>query len=284
MLHPTDYPVGTKRICVDSDYFRTFNRPNVTLADVRTSPIQEITEHGIRTADAEHAFDSIVFATGFDAMTGALLDIEIDGRDGQRLAEKWADGPRTYLGLMMRGFPNLFTITGPGSPSVLSNMIVAIEQHVEWIAACLRHLRDAGIARIEPERAAEDRWVAHVNEVAHTTLYPRANSLVHGRQHSRQAAGVHAVYRRRGHLSGAVRRDRPRQLPRFPADAGEGGRRAGGRGRGRLTDFVRANRGQDWMTSSTAANCVAAAVSTKPCQIAFWYGRLCHRWNGTPTM
>jgi cyclohexanone monooxygenase len=176
LLMPHTHPIGTKRICVDTEYYEAYNRENVTLVNVRTSPIEEITPTGLRTRDAEYPLDAIVFATGFDAMTGALFKIDIRGTDGQALKEKWAAGPRTYLGLMTAGFPNLFTITGPGSPSVLSNMTVSIEQHVEWIADCLRYLRDHQITRIEPVAEAEDAWVAHVNEVASYTLFPLANS------------------------------------------------------------------------------------------------------------
>ena len=179
-LVPRDYPLGTKRLCVDTDYYATFNRPNVTLVDIRTSPIEEITPRGLRTRGSAYALDSIVFAIGFDAMTGALLGIDIRGRGGRSLRDQWSAGPRTYLGLAMAGFPNLFTITGPGSPSVLSNMIVSIEQHVDWIADCLTHLRDRGLAAIEPTVDAEDGWVAHVNEVGNMTLYPRANSWYMG--------------------------------------------------------------------------------------------------------
>ena len=179
-LLPTSHPIGTKRICVDTGYFETFNRPNVTLVDLRASPIIAVTPGGIRTGDAEHAVDCIVYATGFDAMTGSLLRAGISGRDGVTLVEKWAEGPRSYLGLMTAGFPNLFTITGPGSPSVLSNMIVSIEQHVDWIAECLAHLRAHGIARMEATPEAEQAWVAHGNEVAHRTLYPQANSWYMG--------------------------------------------------------------------------------------------------------
>jgi cyclohexanone monooxygenase len=163
---------------IDTDYFVTFNRPNVSLIDLRKEPIVEVTATGIRTATTEREFDVIVYATGFDAMTGALLRIDICGRDGQPLATKWAAGPRNYLGLMAAGFPNLFTITGPGSPSVLSNMPVSIEQHVDWIADCLVHLRDQGLTTIEPSEEAEDAWVAHVNEVAVGTMYtaPSCNS------------------------------------------------------------------------------------------------------------
>ena len=179
-LVPQDYPVGTKRLCVDTSYYDTFNRDNVTLIDIRTTPIEAITPKGLRTRDAAYALDSIVFATGFDAMTGALLSIDIRGKAGQTLRQKWEAGPRTYLGLAIAGFPNLFVITGPGSPSVLSNMIVSIEQHVDWIADCLAHLRKRDLAGIEATAAAEDGWVAHVNEVGHLTLYPRANSWYMG--------------------------------------------------------------------------------------------------------
>jgi cyclohexanone monooxygenase len=179
-LSPRDHPLGTKRICVDTDYYATFNRENVTLVDLRKTPLVAITPRGIRTQDREYELDAIVFATGFDAMTGALFKIDLRGKSGVALRDKWADGPRTYLGLMTAGFPNLFTITGPGSPSVLSNMMVSIEQHVEWISACVAFLRERGLGRIEPTLAAEDAWVAHVNEVADTTLYPTANSWYMG--------------------------------------------------------------------------------------------------------
>ncbi|HEX9477120.1 MAG TPA: NAD(P)/FAD-dependent oxidoreductase [Methylomirabilota bacterium] len=179
-LCPQDYPLGTKRLCVDTGYYATFNRDNVTLIDVRRTPIAAITPKGVRTRETEYAVDAIVFATGFDAMTGALLAIDIRGRAGQRLRDKWAAGPRTYLGLTVAGFPNLFTITGPGSPSVLSNMIVSIEQHVDWIADCAAHLRASRRRCIEATLEAEDAWVAHVNEVGHTTLYPLAKSWYMG--------------------------------------------------------------------------------------------------------
>ena len=180
ILAPKNHPIGTKRICVDTDYYETFNRPNVTLVDVRDAPIEAITPNGVRTRHGEVVVDAIVFATGFDAMTGALTRVDIRGRDGLGLAEKWAEGPRTYLGLMTAGFPNLFMITGPGSPSVLSNMIVSIEQHVDWLTGCIAHLRARGLDTIEATREAEDNWVHHVNEVADRTLYPAANSWYMG--------------------------------------------------------------------------------------------------------
>ena len=175
-LTPRDHFIGTKRICLDSGYFQTFNRPNVTLVSLRETPIESITEAGIRTSREEIPLDVIVFATGFDAITGALLDIDIRGRQGLPLAEKWRGGPRTYLGLMTAGFPNLVSITGPGSPSVLTNMITSIEQHVDWIARCIHDLAARGARSIEADPAAEDGWVAHVNAVADQTLFPRANS------------------------------------------------------------------------------------------------------------
>ena len=179
-LTPRDYPLGTKRLCVDTGYYTTFNRDNVTLVDLRKTPIEAITPKGVRTSEREYAVDSLVFATGFDAMTGALLKIDIRGRGGRTLTDAWAAGPRTYLGLAIAGFPNLFTVTGPGSPSVLSNMIVSIEQHVDWIADCLAHLRARGQTGIEATADAQEAWVAHVNEVGDLTLYPRATSWYMG--------------------------------------------------------------------------------------------------------
>lgn len=179
-LAPKDHPIGTKRICVDTSYFETYNRPNVTLVNLRETPLEAITATGVRTGAGEVAVDAIVFATGFDAMTGALLALDIRGRDGLALAEKWAAGPRTHLGLMTAGFPNLFMITGPGSPSVLSNMMVSIEQHVDWIGDCLAALGRRQAALIEPTEAAEEAWVRHGMEVANRTLYPRAASWYMG--------------------------------------------------------------------------------------------------------
>jgi cation diffusion facilitator CzcD-associated flavoprotein CzcO len=179
-LAPRAYPIGTKRLCVDTGYYETFNRGDVTLVDLRRSPMEEITPRGVRTRDATYDVDSIVFATGFDAMTGALLNVDVRGRGGQTLREKWRDGPRTYLGLAVAGFPNLFTITGPGSPSVLSNMLVSIEQHVDWIADCLAHLGAADRWCIEATTEAEDAWCAHVEETGKTTLYPLADSWYMG--------------------------------------------------------------------------------------------------------
>ena len=168
--------IGCKRLCIDTGYYETFNLPNVRLVDVSRAPIEAITPRGVLTGGREHAVDCIVYATGFDAMTGALMRIDIRGRAGLPLRDKWAAGPRTYLGLGIAGFPNLFTVSGPGSPSVLTNMIVSIQQHVDWIADCIARLRERGVATIEATEGAEDAWVAHVNAVADKTLFPTCNS------------------------------------------------------------------------------------------------------------
>jgi cation diffusion facilitator CzcD-associated flavoprotein CzcO len=168
--------IGTKRTCVDIGYYETYNRGNVELVEVREAPIDEITPTGLRTRRADYELDTIVFAIGFDAMTGALLEIDIRGRGNRSLREKWLDGPHTYLGLAISGFPNLFVITGPGSPSVLSNMVLSIEQHVDWVAEAVRHLRETGRDYIEADEDAEERWMHHVHELANATLYPRASS------------------------------------------------------------------------------------------------------------
>jgi cation diffusion facilitator CzcD-associated flavoprotein CzcO len=179
-LTPRNHPFGTKRPCLDSGYYATYNRDNVTLVDVRSNPIVEITPTGVRTTTDEYELDAIVFATGFDAMTGPLLGPDITGTGGVALRDKWAAGPRTYLGIATAGFPNLFTITGPGSPSVLVNMAVAIEQHVDWVADCIAYLRERGLASIDATMEAEDAWVDHVNDVASRTLFPVANSWYMG--------------------------------------------------------------------------------------------------------
>ncbi|HET7888973.1 MAG TPA: NAD(P)/FAD-dependent oxidoreductase [Bradyrhizobium sp.] len=179
-LQPDNHPIGTKRICVDTDYYATFNRPNVTLVDIRAAGIEEVQPNAVRAGGADYEIDALVLATGFDAMTGSVAKIDIRGRGGVTLNQKWAAGPKTYLGLMSESFPNLFIITGPGSPSVLSNMIVSIEQHVDWIADCLAFMRKQNRRIIEPSCEAEEKWVAHVNEVAGMTLYPQANSWYMG--------------------------------------------------------------------------------------------------------
>ena len=175
-----EYPVGTKRPCLDTGYYETYNRENVHLVNLQRTPLVEITEKGVRTAEQEYAFDVIVYATGFDAMTGSLTNVDIRGRDGVSLKETWQAGPRTYLGIGSAGFPNMFMITGPGSPSVLSNMVVSIEQHVEWVAGVIEHLEAQGLRTIEATPQAQDDWVEHVNEIAGHTLYPKANSWYMG--------------------------------------------------------------------------------------------------------
>jgi len=180
MLAPTDHPFGSKRPCLDSGYYATYNRDNVRLIDLRKTPIVEVTPAGIRTTEREHELDSLVFATGFDAMTGPLLAIDIRGTGGRPLREKWARGPRSYLGIGIAGFPNLFTLTGPGSPSVLTNMMVSIEQHVEWVVDCIAFVQSQGFASIEATVEAEDAWVRHVHDLAAATLMPTAGSWYMG--------------------------------------------------------------------------------------------------------
>jgi len=175
-----EYPFGTKRPCLDTNYYETYNRDNVHLVNLQRTPLVEVTEKGIRTSEQEYEFDAIVYATGFDAMTGSLTNVDIRGRDGISLKETWSAGPRTYLGIGSAGFPNLFMITGPGSPSVLSNMVVSIEQHVDWVAAAVEHLESQGLRAIEATQEAQDAWVDHVNEIASYTLYPKANSWYMG--------------------------------------------------------------------------------------------------------
>jgi cation diffusion facilitator CzcD-associated flavoprotein CzcO len=176
-LVPKGHPYATKRPPLDTNYYETFNKDNVLLVDANTDgAIEEITERGIRAGGKEYEFDIIVFATGFDAFTGSLKALNLAGRGGRKLEDAWADGPHTYLGVAVAGFPNLFIITGPQSPSVLSNMPVSIEQHVEWIADCIDTMRRSGKTAIEATPRAQEQWVAHVNEIVGGTLLPRANS------------------------------------------------------------------------------------------------------------
>jgi len=175
-LCPKDHPLGTKRICIGSDYYETYNRENVTLVDLRSTPIKEITKDAVVTSDATYPIDMLVCATGYDALTGALEAIDIRGRNGLALKDKWKAGPRNYLGLMTVDFPNMFIVAGPGSPSALANMAVGIEQHIEWIADCIVHMQERNASLIEPTKPAEDQWVVHVNEEANKTLFPKANS------------------------------------------------------------------------------------------------------------
>ena len=171
-----EHIIGCKRLVIDTDYFETFNRPNVRLVDVGSEPIQRITESGLSTKSEDFEFDVLVFATGFDAMTGSILRVDITGREGTTIQEKWSAGPRTYLGLTVPGFPNMFTVSGPGSPSVLTNMIISIEQHVEWISDCISWLDEHQYSTIEAKTEAEQAWVDHVNAKAERTLFPSCNS------------------------------------------------------------------------------------------------------------
>ncbi len=172
-LAPQGYPIGAKRLVCDTGYFETFNRPNVTLVNLKRTPIQRIVDNGVMTAEGLHELDALVFATGYDAGTGALNRIDIRGRDGRRLRDRWADGPRSYLGLMVSGFPNLFTVTGPGSPSVLTNVLPSIEFHVDWIDRCIAELDGR---TIEADEHAEDEWVDHVRECAERTIMTKADN------------------------------------------------------------------------------------------------------------
>ncbi len=179
-LCPKDYPIGSKRLCVDTGYYETYNLPHVHLVDLRKHPITTITESGVDAGGESFEFDAIVFATGFDAMTGAMASVDISGREGATLKDEWSAGPMTYLGLMAHKFPNLYMVTGPGSPSVLSNMVISIEQHVDWITDCLLHLRSEGLDTIEPTPTAVVGWVRHVNEFAGLTLMTETNSWYMG--------------------------------------------------------------------------------------------------------
>jgi cation diffusion facilitator CzcD-associated flavoprotein CzcO len=176
ILCPKGYPMGAKRLSLDTNYYETYNRSNVTLTDIKASPIERITPTGLRTREADFCFDALIFATGFDAVTGPLTRIDVRGKGGRSLKDTWTSGPRSYLGLMVAGFPNLFTITGPGSPSIIANVIFSIDQHVDWIGDCIGRLRERSIDSIEATEAAQDAWVRHVREVANATLFPKADS------------------------------------------------------------------------------------------------------------
>ncbi|CAH1692643.1 Phenylacetone monooxygenase [Hyphomicrobiales bacterium] len=179
-LVPKGYPLGAKRLVLHSGYYETFNRPNVSLVDLRNDPIKFLEASGVRTRAGLHQLDCLVFATGFDAMTGSILKIDIQGAAGLSLREKWAAGPRTYLGLMTSGFPNMFMITGPGSPSVKSNMVLSIEQHVEWLGDMLSTMIAHNRDEVYAEPRSESEWVAHVNAEAEGTLFANAASWYNG--------------------------------------------------------------------------------------------------------
>ena len=184
-LKPIGDPLGGRRVCLDTDYYATFNRDNVLLVDVLKDPIESVVADGIKTRNGHYRLDALVLATGFDAMTGALLKVDIRGRQGLSLRDKWAHGPATYLGIAVAGFPNLFTITGPGSPSVLTNVIASIEQHVEWLADLIDHMDRHGLKTVEADAQAEDAWVRHVYDLAAPTLMMNANSWYSRRKRAR---------------------------------------------------------------------------------------------------
>ena len=168
--------IGCKRLCADTNYFETYNRDNVSLIDLNQTPIETLVPEGIKTSDKLFDLDVVIFATGFDALTGALTSIDISGKQGRKLADKWSDGPRSFLGLAVEGFPNLFTITGPGSPAVLGNVLMAIEQHVEWVFQCITDMESSGKTEIEADMVAEDEWMDHVEDLASETLRYSCNS------------------------------------------------------------------------------------------------------------
>ncbi|MDI6029022.1 NAD(P)/FAD-dependent oxidoreductase [Corticibacterium sp. UT-5YL-CI-8] len=179
-LTPTDYPIGAKRICIDSHYYQAFNRENVELVDIKAEPIERFDARGLQTTRRAIALDVIILATGFDAVTGALARIDIRGREGQPLASKWQDGPTAFLGLMISGFPNLFTVNGPGSPAALSNVLMSIEHHVDWIAGCVQTVRARNCSTVEPSQAAEYDWTNTVAEAGRTSLFQKAASWFNG--------------------------------------------------------------------------------------------------------
>jgi len=180
ILTSQDFPLGAKRPCLDTGYYETFNEPHVSLVDVRANPIERFTREGIVAGGVERRFDDVVLATGFDAMTGALLKLNVTGRNGVALGDVWVDGPRTYLSAAVAGFPNMFILAGPASPSIMSNAPAAAEQQVDWVINCITHMETNGVAAIEAEEAAQDEWTQHVEQVAQHTLYPRANSWIMG--------------------------------------------------------------------------------------------------------
>ena len=174
-LLPT-YPIGCKRLAVDTDYYKTFNNPKVKLVDIKSNPIKSFTSDGLVVNNKNYSLDVVIMATGFDAMTGALLHIDIKGKNNCTLKEKWKNGPKTYLGISSQNFPNMFMVSGPGSPSVLTNMIVSIEQHVDWIFECINYLDKNNINSIEPSKKAENAWAIHNQDVAKDHVRASCNS------------------------------------------------------------------------------------------------------------
>ena len=203
-LCPTTYPIGAKRLCLDTDYHATFNLPHVRLVNLQSQPLVSVTETGIDTAGESFEFDAIVFATGFDAITGAVAAVDIVGRDGLALKDKWSQGPSTYLGLTAQGFPNLFFIAGPNSPSVLSNMAVSIEQHVDFVADALTYLRAHGLRPDRAHRGGGGRLDAACGRCRIDNAFPTGEFVVCGRQHTGQAPHLHGLHRRRRLLPGGV--------------------------------------------------------------------------------
>ncbi len=179
-LTPQGYPLGSRRMCSETNFFDAMNRANVELVDVREEPVETMTADSVVTSKGSYPADVVILATGFDACVGAIKAIDIRGRDGRTIGDEWGMGPRAYLGLTVEGFPNMFTITGPGSPSVLSNVVVSIEQHVEWVARCIADMREQGATVIEADADAERGWMEHAHEIAHSTLFPKANSWYQG--------------------------------------------------------------------------------------------------------
>ncbi len=175
-LMPRGFPFGTKRPCLGDTYYNVFNRDNVTLVDLKATPITRIVSEGVETTEGLHELDCLIYATGYDALTGALTHIDVRGVGARKLADKWAEGAKTWLGLVTSGFPNMFIVTGPGSPGPLANMSMSIEQHVDWIAGCMEYMRKHGLDRIDADRQAEEQWMKHVQELAERTLYMKANS------------------------------------------------------------------------------------------------------------
>jgi cation diffusion facilitator CzcD-associated flavoprotein CzcO len=193
-LCPFDHHLGTKRLCSGTNYYETYNRDNVTLVNLRKYPILSFDADGINLADGHIDLDVVVLATGFDTLTGALSRIDVRGVDGVALGDKWHNFPSAYLGLMTAGFPNLFIVTGPGSPAVLSNMVTSIEQHVEWISDCITALRDDGYECIEATEDAEQQWVSYVNELASPTLYAKTTNSWYVGSNIPGKARVFALY------------------------------------------------------------------------------------------
>ncbi len=206
LLCPKNFPIGSKRICVDTGYYETFNRKNVQLVDVAKDPIKRVTANGLQTDAGSFDFDILVLATGFDAMTGALLNMDIRGKEGMTLAQAWQAGPRSYLGLGVHGFPNFFTVTGPGSPSVLSNMLVSIEQHVDWMAGCLQHMLGSGFRRIEADAGGATAMDSTCQRSGKCNAVSSRRFVVFGRKRGGQAAGIYALCGGRWSVSRDLRR------------------------------------------------------------------------------